>query len=63
MPRIKVDQNFCIGCGTCVALCPQVYQLNNQGKAEVKEKANYSACEIQETVDSCPAGAISLNKE
>lgn len=61
MKKAKVNQEVCIGCGTCAALCPQVFQLSAEiGKAEVKAEADFSACELQEVVDSCPAQAISL---
>ena len=30
-----VDRNVCIGCGTCVALCPAVFQLGDDGKSKV----------------------------
>jgi len=30
-----VNQDLCIGCGTCEALCPSVFKLNQAGKAEV----------------------------
>ncbi|WP_456433835.1 ferredoxin [Thermosulfuriphilus sp.] len=25
MPRLVVDREACIGCGTCVELCPEVF--------------------------------------
>ena len=59
MPKAKVNQNTCIGCGTCSALCPGVFYMKDDGKADVKEEADYSSCDIKETIDSCPVDAIS----
>lgn len=57
--KAKVDQEECIGCGTCVALYPKVFEMRDNGKAHAKEK-----CEDEEKCekarDSCPVDAISL---
>ncbi|MDO5016424.1 MAG: ferredoxin [Eubacteriales bacterium] len=50
----------CIGCGLCADICPEVFSLNDQGKAEaidadVPESALDSAAEAQA---SCPVSAI-----
>ncbi len=57
----KVDQDKCIGCGTCASLCPSVFKLNELGKSEVISN-NYDNCDLKEVVSSCPSGAISLEK-
>lgn len=61
--KVKVDQNTCIGCGTCVALCPTVFYLKDNGKADVKADADYSCCDLQEVIDSCPSQSISKVEE
>jgi len=56
----KVDKNLCIGCGACVALCPEVFELKEDGKAYVKNPADCNKCDCQAAQDSCPVEAISL---
>ena len=57
---VVVDPDLCIGCGTCEALCPQVFHLSDAGKAEViADHPENSPC-IQEAIESCPVQAISL---
>lgn len=60
---LKVDQDKCISCGACVNICPEIFQLNDNGKAEVveqsDEKINKFEDEIDETIDNCPVEAIS----
>lgn len=51
---VKVDKEKCIGCGACVAVCPEGFELKN-GKANVKKQAPCS----EEAMDACPVGAIS----
>ncbi len=58
--KVYVDPELCISCGTCVDLCPEVYDWNEDGKAqstdeEVSEEAEDCA---QEALESCPVDAI-----
>ncbi|MFA5886952.1 MAG: ferredoxin [Patescibacteria group bacterium] len=57
---VKVDQNKCIGCGMCASLCPEIFQMNLNGKAEVvNSQENDNALKASE---SCPVEAISIKK-
>ena len=58
MVEIKVDNDKCTGCGTCVDTCPMsVYEIQD-GKSvpvKVEECIVCRACEAQ-----CPEGAIQV---
>ena len=60
MPRkVHVDQDECIGCGTCEGICPEVFQLNEEtGKSEVIKPEGGPEDLIEEAIDSCPMEAI-----
>ena len=61
--KLVVDESTCIGCGTCVALCPEVFELGEDGKAKVKlqnSKTPKLQAEIDEAIEVCPVKAISL---
>ncbi len=60
MSKAKVNQEVCIGCGTCEALCPNVFKLKD-GKAQVVAE-ECGDCNCQEVVESCPVGAITIEK-
>ena len=60
--KAKVNQETCIGCGTCPALCPNIFYMKDNGKADVKVDADYSANNVQEAVDACPVTAISIDE-
>ena len=62
MPKAKVNQDLCIGCGTCSALCSGVFYMKGDGKADVQDTADYSSCDVHDAVDSCPVGAISVEE-
>ena len=58
---VKVDQETCIGCGLCASLCPQVFEMDEGGKARVKNpKGEKEGC-AKEAAESCPVGAIKID--
>jgi ferredoxin len=59
MPKAKVNEELCIGCGTCETLCPKVFKLEDE-KSKVISDDCQGDCDCQEVVDSCPVSAISL---
>jgi len=58
--QVVIDTEECIGCETCVELCPAIFAFNEElEKAHViKAEGGDGAC-IEEAVGSCPAGCIS----
>jgi len=52
---IKINKEKCIGCGTCEAVCEEVFGVKG-GKAFVKKQKNLSC--VKEAIDSCPVEAI-----
>ena len=58
--RVVVDQETCIGCGTCAGLCPDIFELDETlGKSQViRPEGGDNAC-IEEAIASCPVQAIS----
>jgi len=56
---ININKEKCIGCGTCVAICPDVFKIGADGKAEVIE-GDFAGKEalINQAKDSCPVQAI-----
>jgi len=57
--KIKVDKQKCLGCGVCINLCPEVFELKD-GKSEIKEKVDLEKNKdcIKEAIDFCPVTAI-----
>lgn len=56
---VKINKQKCLGCGVCINLCPEVFELKN-GKSTVKEKVDFKKYKdyIKQAIDSCPAQAI-----
>ncbi len=53
---VKIDENQCIGCGLCVSLCDEVFQMKDNNKASVKAQKKLPC--VKEAIDSCPVSAI-----
>ncbi|MBU3904849.1 MAG: ferredoxin [Nanoarchaeota archaeon] len=49
---MKVDKEKCIGCGACVSLCPNTFDMKD-GKSVV-----ISDTDCDEALTACPVGAI-----
>ena len=53
----SVNKEKCIGCGACVSVCPDGFEIGDDGKAKVK---NANAKCIKEAKETCPVEAISI---
>ena len=57
-----VDRDACIGCGLCESICPEVFELNDEGIAVVlvdKIPAGSEEC-ARQSEDECPVEAITV---
>ena len=60
--KVKVNQESCIGCGACVAICEDVFDFNEDGLSEAKVETvpEDMRDQVQEAKESCPTGAITI---
>ena len=62
--KIVVNDDLCIGCGSCESIAPEHFELKDDGKSHVKKQyAEEDAKVIKEAIEGCPADAISLSEE
>ena len=63
--KVKIDHEKCIMCGSCVAVCPEVFEMKDDGTVDVKDE--YKDKDIQDPAliekvkqaqAACPATAI-----
>ena len=57
--KVVVNRDNCIGCGACEALCPEVFQIDDEGLSTVISNENLDEAKVTEAVEGCPTGAIS----
>ena len=60
--RGHVDKDICIGCGLCPDICPEVFSMDDDGKAvaadtEISDDIMDSAKEAEQ---ECPVEAIKI---
>ncbi|MFB6217491.1 MAG: ferredoxin [Candidatus Aenigmatarchaeota archaeon] len=63
MKEPVVDEGKCSGYGVCATLAPNVFELNDEGIAEVVDPQGDDENEIQKAIDACPEQAISWKGE
>ena len=69
--RVRVDRELCIGAASCIALLPEVFELDEEGKAVIKrlkgdknsewadaKELSVEAKMVLEAARSCPTNAI-----
>jgi ferredoxin len=61
---IRVDEEICIGCGNCEEICPAVFRLKSNDKAEAYDPDacdSAGCCEAAE--ENCPVSAIIIEED
>jgi len=71
--KVRIDRDGCIGCGACVALIPDLFELNaNDGKAQIVEKyrsendpssglvPDNMLDDVKSAAEGCPVSAIKV---
>jgi len=63
--KVHVDTKVCAGFGVCLGLCPEVFELHDDGYAVVLVSEVTPELEdaVRRAVSQCPACAISLSDE
>jgi ferredoxin len=57
--NVIIDEEACIGCGSCVEVCPDVFRMNeDKEKAEIVTVQEDSEECIEEAIDTCPVSCI-----
>ena len=46
--QIILEKSKCIGCGSCAAVCPKLFEMGEDGKARLKNSKTNSENEILE---------------
>ena len=58
--KVKVIRDKCISAATCVAIAPETFELDDEGKAIVKKVDGEDEQIILDAAKSCPTQAIEV---
>lgn len=61
--RIEIDRDLCIGAESCVVVAPEVFEMDAENKAILKNAAGSDDQTILMAAQSCPVAAILLYDE
>jgi len=63
--KVRVDPQVCAGFSVCLGVCPEVFELHDDGYAIVRVSEVPQELEdaVRAAVSQCPSGAISLCDE
>lgn len=62
--KVSIDQTKCVACGSCVAICPEVFEMKEDGTVNVKSEyigkdiPQELEAKVREAHDMCPSTAI-----
>lgn len=62
--KININKDLCLGCGTCVAIAPEIFEMTEENKSRVKEGVDLEKNKdaILQAKNSCPCGAIEVEE-
>ncbi len=60
----RIDPEKCAACGNCEEICPEVFELGDDGISHVviDDAEGLEAC-IEAAIENCPEEAISFEEE
>lgn len=53
-----VVPELCIGCTLCTQICPDVFEMQDDGKSKAVNPTGDTEDKIQQSIDACPVDAI-----
>ncbi|MDD5836259.1 MAG: ferredoxin [bacterium] len=64
--KLVVDKDTCIGCGMCVGIDEDHFELKDVDGASVsvpKNQDNLESTQLEDAISACPVGAIKLEED
>ena len=61
--KVRIDKEACVGDETCVALCPEIFKMDDEVAATIMEEVPPDLQEsCREAADACPVEAIIIEE-
>ncbi|HHX99241.1 TPA: ferredoxin [Candidatus Dojkabacteria bacterium] len=66
---VTIKKDACVMCGSCVALCPEVFEMKDDGTVDVKAEYQGKPIEdeaikekVKQAANACPTTAIEIKE-
>jgi len=56
---VVIDPDECIGCESCVEICPDVFEMDDAGELAIVIDEDATGECVEEAIETCPNEAIS----
>jgi ferredoxin len=61
--KVKVDEDACVGDGTCVEMCPEIFEMEGDlAIVKVDRIPDELEDAVREAADNCPVEAIIIDE-
>lgn len=61
---VTVEAGSCVGCGSCEAICPDVFSMNDHGVVQATLEVDPShLSDVKDAIKMCPVNCIFLDEE
>ena len=61
--KIEIDREACTSVGTCLAVAPNTFELDDEGIAIIKNPTGEDEATILQAAQSCPVNAIIITDD
>lgn len=63
--KASVDRELCLGCGICIEVCPEVFEMDDDNKAQANVNLVLPESEgsCRDAADQCPESAIKIEED
>lgn len=58
--KIRINQDICVGSGTCTSIAPEYFTLNDEDRSSARPGVVPALPELIEAAEFCPTGAIEV---
>jgi len=63
MKKLFVNKETCVGSQACIAIAPEVFELDENSRSQVKDQKGANESTIEDAINACPVRAISWIEE